>query len=156
VSQRLVRKICPKCIEAYDVEIDELRRMGLDVTGDGQWTGNGSGNGSGVEKGVPGAAGKGPAGVKMNSRNGRVTLHRGKGCYQCRGTGYYGRVAVYEVMPFTKTLRTMTTHDTDLSVIVAQARAEGLISLRENAVIKLRDGVTTLEEVLRVTMEHED
>jgi general secretion pathway protein E len=156
VSQRLVRKICPKCIEAYDVEIDELRRMGLDVTGDGQWTGNGSGNGNGVGQGIPNLVEKGPAGVKMNSRNGRVTLHRGKGCYQCRGTGYYGRVAVYEVMPFTKTLRTMTTHDTDLSVIAAQARAEGLISLRENAVIKLRDGVTTLEEVLRVTMEHED
>ncbi len=145
VSQRLVRKICPKCIEAYDMEIEELRRMGLDVTDDGEGSevaGRTNGPGDGC--------------VKMNGKNGKVTLHRGKGCYQCRGTGYYGRVAVYEVMPFTRTLRKMTTQDTDLSAVVAQARAEGLISLRENAVIKLRDGVTTLEEVLRVTMEHED
>ena len=85
-----------------------------------------------------------------------MTLHRGKGCFQCRGTGYYGRLAVYEVMPYTRALRKLTTQNTDLAAIITQARAEGIISLRENAVIKLRDGITTLEEVLRVTMEYED
>jgi len=132
VSQRLVRKICPKCIEAYEMERDALRRLGLDIP-------------------VNGGSGRADTG-----ENGRVTLHRGKGCFQCRGTGYYGRLAVYEVMPYTRALRKLTTQNTDLAAIITQARAEGIISLRENAVIKLRDGITTLEEVLRVTMEYED
>ncbi|RJP36006.1 MAG: type II/IV secretion system protein [Desulfobacteraceae bacterium] len=132
VSQRLVRKICPKCIEAYEMDRDALRRLGLDIP-------------------VSGGSGRADTG-----ENGRVTLHRGKGCFQCRGTGYYGRLAVYEVMPYTRALRKLTTQNTDLAAIITQARAEGIISLRENAVIKLRDGITTLEEVLRVTMEYED
>jgi general secretion pathway protein E len=121
VSQRLVRKICPKCIEAYAIETDELRRMGLDI-----------------------------------GQSGNVTLYRGKGCLQCRGTGYYGRTSVYEVLPYSKNLRRLTTLETDLSALVQQAKLEKLVTLRENAVKKMLDGVTTLEDVLRVTWEHEE
>jgi general secretion pathway protein E len=118
VSQRLVRKICPKCRETYEMEAEELAHRGFDV-----------------------------------GKTGRVTLQRGKGCIKCRGTGYWGRTAVYEVMPYSKGLRSLTGVETDLAAIVSQTRKEGLVTLRENAVRKMLEGVTTLEEVLRVTWE---
>ena len=86
-------------------------------------------------------------------REGEITLFRGKGCLYCRGTGYRGRVAVFEVMPYSQEMRRMTTVETDLSALRAQALKEGMVTLRENAVHKLLEGVTTYEEVLRVTWE---
>ena len=84
---------------------------------------------------------------------GPVTLKRGKGCRQCRGTGYYGRVAVFEVLPYTPALKSVTTAEADLPRIRAIAMEEGMVSLRENAVAKLLSGETTYQEVLRVTWE---
>jgi general secretion pathway protein E len=84
---------------------------------------------------------------------GEVTLKRGEGCRECRGTGYYGRSAVFEVLPYSDALKRMTTPEADLGAIRAQARKEGLVTLRENAVKKLLDGETTYQEVLRVTWE---
>ncbi|MCU0597935.1 MAG: GspE/PulE family protein [Desulfobacterales bacterium] len=121
VSQRLVRKICPKCIESYEIATEELRRMGLEIR-----------------------------------MSGNVTLYRGKGCLQCRGTGYFGRTSVYEVLPYSKQLRKLTTLETDLMAITHQAKVEKLVSLRDNAIKKMLDGVTSLEDVLRVTWEHEE
>ena len=82
-----------------------------------------------------------------------VLLRRGKGCRQCRGTGYYGRAAVFEVLPYTESLKRLTTAEADLEAIRAQARKEGLVTLRDNAVLKLLAGETTYQEVLRVTWE---
>ena len=84
---------------------------------------------------------------------GSVLLKRGKGCRGCRGTGYYGRAAVFEVLPYTESLKRLTTAETDLEAIRAQARRDGLVTLRENAVRKLLAGETTYQEVLRVTWE---
>jgi general secretion pathway protein E len=88
--------------------------------------------------------------------SGNVTLYRGKGCLQCRGTGYFGRTSVYEVLPYSKQLRKLTTLETDLMAITHQAKVEKLVSLRDNAIKKMLDGVTSLEDVLRVTWEHEE
>jgi general secretion pathway protein E len=84
---------------------------------------------------------------------GEVTLKRGKGCRQCRGTGYYGRSAVFEMLPYSEALKRLTTAEADLEAIRTQARKEGLVTLRENAVKKLLEGETTYQEVLRVTWE---
>jgi general secretion pathway protein E len=83
----------------------------------------------------------------------RVKLYRGKGCINCRGTGYFGRTSVFEVLPYTESMKVLTTADTDLYNIRTKAREEGMITLRENAVKKLLKGVTTYQEVLRVTWE---
>ncbi|MBU0544387.1 MAG: GspE/PulE family protein [Proteobacteria bacterium] len=88
--------------------------------------------------------------VKMN---GIVNLHRGKGCINCRGTGYFGRTSIFEVLPYSETIKKMTTADTDLQSIRTKAREEGMVTLRENAVKKLLKGITTYQEVLRVTWE---
>lgn len=80
-----------------------------------------------------------------------VTLHRGAGCIRCRNTGYRGRIGIYEVMPFSEAIRKMTTPRANVENIRIRAKEEGMVSLRENALRKLMDGVTTYEEVLRVT-----
>ena len=118
ISQRLVRKICPKCIESFTMDASQLRSSGLDI-----------------------------------QKHGKVKLCRGKGCSQCRGTGYFGRTAIYEALPYSKKLRNLTTQHTDLSSLREIALKENLVTLRENAIKKLLDGVTTYEEVMRVTWE---
>ena len=88
-------------------------------------------------------------------KEGRVKLHKGEGCMKCRGTGYLGRSGIFEVLPFTEPIKKLTRAEVDLEVLRRQARKEGMISLRENAVKKLLRGETTYEEVLRVTWEKE-
>lgn len=80
-----------------------------------------------------------------------LTLYRGRGCSKCRGTGYLGRSGIFEVMPYSDTLKEMTTPQLDLEALRLKARAEGMVSLRENAVAKMLNGTTTYQEVLRVT-----
>jgi general secretion pathway protein E len=86
-------------------------------------------------------------------RTGKLTLSRGKGCLKCRGTGYSGRTAIYEVIPFTEGMKKITSPETDLIALRTQAEKEGMITLRENAIKKLLEGITTYQEVLRVTWE---
>ena len=86
-------------------------------------------------------------------KNGRITLYRGKGCQKCRGTGYFGRTAIFEVVPYSESLKKMTTASMDMETLRSQAKAEGMVSLRGNALKKLLAGKTTYQEVLRVTWE---
>ncbi|MDX9788263.1 MAG: GspE/PulE family protein [Desulfobacterales bacterium] len=87
------------------------------------------------------------------SGNKTVQLYRGKGCQKCRGTGYYGRIGVFEVLPFSEEIKKLTVASADSSAIQVRAKAEGMITLRENALRKMMAGVTTSREVLRVTWE---
>jgi general secretion pathway protein E len=80
-----------------------------------------------------------------------VELSRGRGCVRCRGTGYRGREGVFEVLPFTESMKSITTQHAELSAIQALSRKEGMVTLRENALLKLLEGKTTYQEVLRVT-----
>jgi len=84
-------------------------------------------------------------------KSGRLTLFHGKGCQKCRGTGYQGRTTIHEVLPFTDPIKNLTVPDTNLAELTAAARADGMASLRECAIEKLLAGVTTYQEVLRVT-----
>jgi general secretion pathway protein E len=86
-------------------------------------------------------------------RNGMITLCHGKGCEKCRGTGYLGRTCILELMPFTESIRKLTVADADVDAIRAKAREEGMRTLRESAVEKLLKGITSYQEVLRVTWE---
>ena len=84
---------------------------------------------------------------------GDVKLYRGRGCIRCRNTGYLGRTGIFEVLPFTESIKKLTTHETDLEALRVEAKKEGMITLRENAITKLLEGQTTYQEVLRVTWE---
>jgi type IV pilus assembly protein PilB len=84
----------------------------------------------------------------------KIKPMRGQGCVNCNKTGYKGRVAIYEVMEFTQTLKEMVLKGENLIEIKKQALREGLKSLRMSALTKVALGVTTLEEALSSTMEN--
>ncbi|MDP9508582.1 ATPase, T2SS/T4P/T4SS family [Pseudomonas protegens] len=78
------------------------------------------------------------------------------GCAECRGTGYHGRTGVYEIMPLSTPLKALVRDDLDLAGLRRQACDDGMRSLRLAAAQKLADGLTSLEEVLRVTPQSEN
>jgi type IV pilus assembly protein PilB len=83
---------------------------------------------------------------------GTVTFYKGKGCQTCNFTGMKGRVAIYEVMPVSAELRDMILRNATTAEILDVACSQGMKTLRQNALQKVIDGVTTVEEVLRVTL----
>jgi type IV pilus assembly protein PilB len=83
---------------------------------------------------------------------GKVQLFKGKGCQVCSFTGMKGRVAIYEVMPIDEKVRELILRNAPTAEIREAAVALGMKSLRQNALQKVLDGVTTIEEVLRVTV----
>ena len=80
-----------------------------------------------------------------------VCTWRATGCEHCRGTGYSGRVGIYEIMSMSEELKALIGPDTDLNAIRHQACAQGMLSLRLAAARKVAIGVTSLEEAMRVT-----
>jgi len=80
------------------------------------------------------------------------TLYHAEGCEQCRGLGYRGRTGIYELVLFDDTLRTMVHTRASEQDMLRHARELGP-SIREDGLRKVREGVTTIEEVLRVTRE---
>src|SRR5258705_9546316 len=83
---------------------------------------------------------------------GTVNFYKGKGCQTCNFTGMKGRVAIYEVMPVTTELRDLMLRNATTNEILDAACSQGMKTLRQNALQKVIDGVTTVEEVLRVTL----
>jgi type IV pilus assembly protein PilB len=83
---------------------------------------------------------------------GPLTFYRGKGCQTCNYTGMRGRVAIYEAMPVSETLRDMILRAAPTAEVREQAQAEGMRTLRQAGLMKVVEGVTTVEEVLRVTL----
>ena len=119
IAQRLVRRICPHCMESFTLGQDELSSIGLDLGNDA----------------------------------GEIELKRANGCIQCRKTGYQGRTAVFEIFPITEKIRKSVNRETSIDSITKVAREEGMSTLRENAIRTMLKGVTTYNEVLRVTSE---
>ena len=81
--------------------------------------------------------------------------HKAVGCLECRDTGYRGRAGVYEIMQLNDNIKTLITEGTDLVALRRQAFKEGMRSLRLSGAQKVAAGLTTIEEVLRVTPQSE-
>ena len=77
-------------------------------------------------------------------------IYRGQGCAACANTGYRGRMGLYEVMPMTEEIERLTVDRASSEVIKATAIQQGMISLRDDGLEKVRMGVTSIEEVARV------
>jgi general secretion pathway protein E len=118
LAQRLLRKICPHCVEAFEMDVDDLRAMGIELR-----------------------------------QRSSITLKRGRGCIRCRGTGYLGRIGIFEILPITEPIRNLIDQKASAEVIRKAACKDGMVTLRENAVGKMLEGETTYQEVLRVTWE---
>ncbi len=114
LSQRLVRRICPHCREAYTPEREELERIGLQDEKD-------------------------------------LVLYRGKGCPMCFHTGYHGRTGVFEVLKITPALRRAIHQRSSREKLRELALESGYVPLEQNAVRMVLEGVTTVEEALKVT-----
>ena len=118
LAQRLLRKICPYCIETFEISTDDLVAMGIET-----------------------------------EKTGIIELKRGRGCIKCRGTGYLGRVGIFEVLSFTEPIKDLIAQEGSVDMIRQAACEEGMVTLRENAIKKMLDGETTYQEVIRATWE---
>jgi general secretion pathway protein E len=118
LAQRLLRKICPYCIETFEISTDDLVAMGIET-----------------------------------GKTGIIELKRGRGCVKCRGTGYLGRVGIFEVLSFTEPIKDLIAQEGSVDMIRQAACEEGMVTLRENAIKKMLDGETTYQEVIRATWE---
>src|SRR5438132_867818 len=83
---------------------------------------------------------------------GKVTFSKGKGCPACNFTGMKGRVAIYEVMPISEELRDAILRNAPTAELREVAQSQGMKTLRQSGLLKVLDGTTTIEEVLRVTL----
>jgi type IV pilus assembly protein PilB len=83
---------------------------------------------------------------------GKVQFYKGKGCQACNFTGMKGRVAIYEVMPITQELRDAVLKSARTEELREIAQAQGMKTLRQAGLLKVLEGTTTVEEVLRVTI----
>jgi len=82
-----------------------------------------------------------------------IQFYRGKGCQGCGNSGYYGRMGIYEVLPVTEKITKLILSRSAASEIEKQAREEGMITLKQDGYLKVLEGITSIEEVLRVAQE---
>lgn len=122
VAQRLLRKICDGCKASA-----EYKRMDIEKH---------------FAKNVITAYFPG---------TGEVMTYRGAGCKMCHQTGYKGRLGVFEVLEVTKEIRKLIAAKADADLINTQAVKEGMQTMLDDALIKVQKGLTTIEEVIRVT-----
>jgi type IV pilus assembly protein PilB len=115
-AQRLLRKICPHCKEAFKVPVDVITRLSLN-----------------------------------QEEAAANTYYRGRGCSRCKDTGFLGRMAILEVLGVTNALRELILHDTSAKALKDLALKEGLKTLRMSGLEKAKAGLTSLDEVLRVS-----
>ncbi len=93
------------------------------------------------------------AGTAVTPEGETIATFKGAGCDHCYGTGYRGRVGIFEMMELNDELRAAIMRNEDASILTSLARRNGMHNLREDGWLKVRRGVTTAEEVIRVTQE---
>lgn len=131
-AQRLVRKICLECKEEYEASKDE-------------------------EEAVKGVLGSLYEKAPKTSKKGKLMLFKGgskgKKCEKCGGSGYSGRTGIFEVLLMSDTIGRLVLVQRPTREIEQQAIQEGMITLTQDGFMKVLEGITTIEEVLRVAEE---
>ena len=126
VAQRLVRRLCEKCRYSYHLNDDELFAMKSDNVIRSYFE-------------------------KKNKKIEDITFYKSKGCKICAGSGYKGRVGVYEIMELSSAIKELIVSHASADEINRKALSEGMISILEDGLDKAVNGVTSIDEVLRVT-----
>ncbi|MFH0820938.1 MAG: GspE/PulE family protein [Candidatus Peregrinibacteria bacterium] len=121
IAQRLVRRICQRCIQSHEADMAQLRDFF-------------------------------PAQVleKLTSECKIPLLYKGVGCSLCAGTGFAGRVGVFEILEVTDPIRKMIMQNADADQIKKLAIEEGMTTMLDDSIAKVLNGMTTVEEILRV------
>ena len=100
-----------------------------------------------------------PAVLHEMKMDGVIPRRRGfltfKGCSQCANTGYWGRVGIFELLQVTEDIQKLIMEKKDANVIKERARKAGMRTLRQDGWLKVKEGITTVSEVLRVTQEEQ-
>ena len=120
MAQRLVRRVCPSCREAYDPLDAELGELGL---------------------------------TDFAATRAGHTLYRAAGCSECNDSGYRGRLGIHELMHMGDEVRSLVMQNADSSQLKRTAISVGMKTLRDDGAIKVLAGLTTIDEVMRVTAE---
>ena len=123
IAQRLARRVCKACCEMYSLEMHELAEL----------MGNGSGSNIAIPYGLE--------------------IPRAVGCKECRGRGYKGRVGIFEVLSMSDEIRSVALKEASTTEIRRLAVQMGMKGLREDGWRKVAAGLTTIEEVIRLTQE---
>lgn len=113
ISQRLVRKLCPHCMEATLAEIGEKQALGLPIDQE-------------------------------------ITIYKPVGCPRCSNQGYKGRIGVYEILTLDKDIRNLINSGAKEDEILEKAKENGMQLLKDDAVLKVLSGDTSIEEMLKV------
>ncbi len=125
IAQRLVRRICESCRISYLISGDDLaKRLPLET----------------INKHYV-----------LSGPNREVRFYKGQGCKICHFTGYKGRIGVYEVLEVTPSIRKLIIEKQDSDQILQMAFSEGMTTMLDDGLDKIARGMTSLEEVLRVT-----
>jgi general secretion pathway protein E len=96
---------------------------------------------------------KAPAGSRLAPDGTMIPSYRGTGCEHCFGSGFTGRVGIFELMELDDEMRKLILNNADAVALTAAARRHGMRNLREDGWMKVATGLTTAEEVMRVTQE---
>ena len=123
VAQRICRRVCQFCKKEYEPD-EQVKKNIIDVLGDL----------------LP----------KPYKEEKKVILAKGEGCSECNNTGYLGRIAIFEVLKVSLQITKMILKQESAKEIENQAKKEGLITMKQDGYLKVLDGITTIEEVLRV------
>jgi type IV pilus assembly protein PilB len=83
----------------------------------------------------------------------KVQLMKGRGCSSCNNTGYKGRIGLYEVMQITPDIRQLILQNAQSKDIKRKAMEQGMITLRRSGLVKVKNGITTIDEVVRDTVK---
>ncbi len=90
---------------------------------------------------------------KLFTSKTEVNLSKGKGCDSCGKSGYLGRIGIFETLPVTAKIASLVLENSDSAIIEKEAIFEGMITMKQDGYLKVLQGITTVEEVLRVAQE---
>lgn len=139
LAQRLVRKICQHCITSFNLKPEEVTRLEKDHSLD--------------LKALLSKITSTEGGQAAPADFSTILFFRGKGCNKCGHSGYKGRIGIYEVLAMTDEIKSLVNTRSDSDTIRAKAREHGMITMLEDGFLKAKSGITTIEEILRVTKE---
>lgn len=127
VAQRLCRKVCDKCRQEVDPKPEHMEVMTAEIDS------------------LPEP--------ERSEAKGKRKIFVGNGCAACSNSGYKGRIGIFEIMAVTEPIRQLTIKRASSSELMAQSKKDGLITLKQDGILKALDGLTTIEEVWRVTKD---
>jgi type IV pilus assembly protein PilB len=124
IAQRLIRRVCPKCVESFEVSFAKISKI--------------------LSKDLA---------FKFSKGKEKIMIFRGRGCPLCQQTGYLGRVGIFEILEMTQPIKELVIEKADAQTIREKAQKLGMVTMIEDGLQKVEEGITTLEEVLRAIKE---